>query len=107
MSFDFVRFTKEFTEKFAQLTAADTVNAAKRFVRVDTGNLRNSITLDEPGAGRYEVYTNEVYAAAQEYGRPDLPNYGFTPYMRPGLAEAIGNARANARQASKIAARKA
>jgi hypothetical protein len=107
MSFDFQTYARVLNDKFAQLTAADTVNAAKRFVRVDTGNLRNSITFDSPQRGDYEVFTEEVYAMAQEFGRPDLPNYGFTPYMRPGLQEALSKAEQNADQASKIARRRA
>lgn len=107
MSFDYAQFARQFTYAFASLTAADTVNAARRHVRVDTGNLRNSISMDEPRYGRFDIYTDEVYAAAQEYGRPDLPGYGFTPYMRPGLQDAIDNAKRNAAQAAKIAARRA
>jgi hypothetical protein len=107
MSFDFKKYAQVLNDKFAQLLAAETTNAAKRFVRVDTGNLRNSITFDSPQRGEYEVFTEEVYALAQERGRPDLKGYGFTPYMRPGLKEALSKAERFADDASKIARRRA
>ena len=57
---------------------------AKRLVRVDTGRLRASIdTLKEPLTRR--IGSGVVYAAAQEFGRSDLPHYGYTPYLRPAL----------------------
>jgi len=55
---------------------------AKRLVRVDTGRLRNSIDTIRQPLIRY-IGSSVVYAAAQEFGRPDLPHYGYTPYLRP------------------------
>ena len=61
-------------------------STAKTLVRVDTGNLRGSITKNVDSSSLIgTVSTNSEYALAQEFGRKDLPKYGFTPYMRPGL----------------------
>jgi hypothetical protein len=84
---------------------------AVRNVKVDTGNLRNTISwalndtveggnqssgasadsadfVDQPsGAGIGHVGSNSDHAAAQEYGRPDLNGYHFRPYLRPAIAQ--------------------
>jgi hypothetical protein len=61
-------------------------NDAKARVRKKTGNLARSIHTEQlPGNMGVQVGTDVVYGLAQEYGRPDLPNYGFTPYMRPAV----------------------
>ena len=64
------------------------VNVAKNKVRTDSGNLKNSIRT-EISRGKLVVFSQTEYAAAQEFGRPDLPNYGFTPYMRPAAREVL------------------
>jgi phage gpG-like protein len=107
MSFDFVRYTRELADRVGWLTGITARKAARRNVRVDTGTLRNSIQLDKVAEDRHEVSANTEYAAAQEWGRPDLPNYGFTPYMRPAAKEAVDEIRTNAEEAARMAARKA
>lgn len=71
----------------------ETLEAAKgeaqNRVRVDSGNLQSKIAVVEPahdtGDGAEGQFGVEgvAYALAQEFGRPDLPRYGFTPYLRP------------------------
>jgi hypothetical protein len=67
--------------------------AAVAIVPVDTGHLRDSITVEElppseqgimvyAGAGEYEVN----YAGFVEYGTSN-PNYPIQPYMRPSIDE--------------------
>ena len=66
-------------------------NDAKVRVRKKTGNLGRSIHMEQLAGGLgISVGTNVVYAAAQEYGRPDLKTYGFTPYLRPAWDQNIG-----------------
>lgn len=105
--FDFGRFVDVFADKLGQSVAITARNEARRNARVDTGNLRNSIRADKTGESEREVSANTEYAAAQEWGRPDLPNYGFTPYMRPGAKEAVNQIPKLAREAAAIAARRA
>jgi hypothetical protein len=57
---------------------------AKQLVRVDTGRLRASINIIKLRLER-RIGSNVVYAPAQEFGRPDLTSYGYTPYLRPAL----------------------
>ena len=59
-------------------------NDAKRIVRVDTGALKSSINTLKIPNGR-AVGSGKEYAAAQEFGRPDLPQYGYTPFLRPAV----------------------
>lgn len=70
---------------------------AVRLCPVDTGDLRKSITIatknsTEGGTSDLEttgseysgkVGSNMEYAAAVEYGRPDMPKYPMQPYLRP------------------------
>ena len=67
-------------DKAAMLVERD----AKYQVRVDTGRLRSSINVIPEPLKRY-IGTSVIYAAAQEFGRPDLSKYGYTPYLRPAL----------------------
>lgn len=106
-TFDFVRFTREFEDRIGWYTAVTARKIARQTVRVDTGTLRNSIQIDKVSAERHEVNANTEYAAAQEYGRPDLPNYGYTPFMRPAAEEAIQDLPDNARKAADDAVRRA
>lgn len=87
MGFDFVRFVNVFADRIGQRVAVEVRKRARAIVRVDTRELRNSIRVENLGNGVREVSSNTDYAAAQEYGRPDLPRYGFTPYMRPAAKE--------------------
>jgi hypothetical protein len=105
--FDFGKFARVFGDSILQLTGVTVRKVARDTVRVDTSALRNSILLDKVGADAIEVSANTEYAAAQEYGRPDLPNYGFTPYMRPGAQAGVDELEENARKAANIAARAA
>ena len=88
------------------------VNAAKEKAPVRTGNLKRSIHVEPSGKAKVEgdkiysdVGTDEIYAAAQEYGRdpymidsPVLMDVGWRhikmhpgltaqPYMRPAMDE--------------------
>lgn len=91
MKIDMVRYTRELTRLTIQLTGAAIRNKAREIVRTDTHELQNSIRFDLLSRERGEVSANTPWAAAQEWGRPDLPRYGFTPYMRPAAAEVINN----------------
>ena len=70
--------------------------------QVNGGNLRDSITIatnkrdkehgsspDEmkfrPSDNQGAIGSAAVYAAAVEFGRPDMPNYPAQPYLRPAL----------------------
>ena len=64
---------------------------AKRLVRVDTGRLKNSINILKRGRFARSIGTSVEYAAAQEFGRPDMPRYGYTPYLRPAARKNKGN----------------
>ena len=57
---------------------------AKRLVRVDTGLLKNSINTVKKSLYR-AIGSSKQYALAQEFGRPDLQGYGYTPYLRPAI----------------------
>jgi hypothetical protein len=70
--------TENTLDQAAYLIEAD----AKRLVRVDTGMLRASIGIIKQPNTRY-IGSGKTYAAAQEFGRPDLRGYGYTPYLRP------------------------
>jgi len=73
------------TLQTAIMAAAGVIQTdAKVRVRKLTGNLARSIHTEPLGTGAV-VGTDVVYAAAQEFGRPDLPNYGYTPYLRPAV----------------------
>jgi len=88
---DLGKYTSVMADKIAQGIAVDIRNKAKKKVRVDKGDLRNSIQAIKIASGSYEVFAQAPYAAAQEFGRPDLPKYGYTPYMRPAAEQAISN----------------
>jgi len=85
---DLSKFGDILADNVTQRVAADVKNKARRNVRVDTGRLRNSIRVDGVGFAVYEVVTDTPHSLAQEFGRPDLPNYGFTPYLRPAAQQA-------------------
>ena len=54
-----------------------------------TGNLARSIHMEEDKDG-VAIGTDVVYAAAVEYGRPDMKNYPIQPYLRPALDQNVG-----------------
>ena len=106
---DLSKYTNIMTDKIAQGVVVTIRNKAKKNVRVDKGDLRNSIQSIKIANGMYEVFAQAPYAAAQEWGRPDLPKYGFTPYMRPavkdslsGLNEIVKKAEIAARSSAKL-----
>jgi len=103
--FDFAKFTREFADRIGWYTGVTVRAFARATVRVDTSTLRNSIQLDQVSEGVNEVSANTEYAAAQEYGRPDMPNYGFTPYMRPAAEEGQRKLKENADKAAQDAQR--
>ena len=120
--FNFRRFTVILAQKTAQLTGAIAVNAAKKNVRVDSRNLQNTITLDQVDSDTIEVFTEEVYAAMQEFGPANQPGreaapgvpksgpggpYTFNPFMRPAAKEAVEKLPESVRRAADIAARAA
>lgn len=80
---DLSKYTNVYADKLAQRVNVAVRNLAKSKVRIDSTRLRNSIRTDKLGEGHYITLAEAPYALAQEYGRPDLPQYGFTPYMRP------------------------
>lgn len=109
INLDLKKYGAVIADKVAQLVNADVKNKARGKVRVRSGRLRNSIRVDKLGAGNYITLAETPYALAQEYGRPDLPNYGFTPYMRPAAHEAgqEGNINKAVKQAEIVAEMKA
>lgn len=84
---DLTKFPGVLADRIAQGVAVYIRIEAKKKVRVAERDLQNSIQTEGRG-GSYVTFSETPYAAAQEFGRPDLPNYGFTPYMRPSAAEA-------------------
>ena len=56
---------------------------AKEIVRVDTGLLKSSINYYKKGKLEYAIGSGKEYAAAQEFGRPDMKGYTYRPYLRP------------------------
>lgn len=86
---DLSRYADILSDKLAQRVNVELRIIAKRKVAVDTGNLRNAIRTEGLGNGNYRTLAETPYAAAQEYGRPDLKKYTFTPYMRPAAEEVL------------------
>jgi hypothetical protein len=85
---DLPNYIEEFTDTFARYIGGQVVKNARSNVAIDTSALHNSIRLDELGENNYMAVAEMPYALAQEYGRPDLANYTFTPYMRPAAIQA-------------------
>ena len=71
-------------EQGLDLAAFLVEGTAKRIVRVSTGRLKASINIKRAKLTR-KIGTSVVYAAAQEFGRPDIPRYGYTPFLRPAM----------------------
>lgn len=87
---DLSKYGNEIAAAMAQRVCSEIVIKAKKLVRVKTRELQNSIK--NIGVTRYHfmAVAETPYAAAQEWGRPDLKKYGFTPYMTPA-AEEVSN----------------
>lgn len=107
VSFDFAEFARSFGNAIGHLTGVTVRKEAKATVRKKSHDLETSILLERVGDGAIEVSANTEYAAAQEYGRPDLPNYGYTPYMRPAATKGVNELAENARKAAQLAERAA
>lgn len=75
-----------FADRLAQLAAAEAKNKAQEIVAKESTALVSSIKIIREHAAGYMVYSETEYAAAQEWGLPDVPNYTFTPYMRPAAS---------------------
>ena len=86
---DLEKFVDIIQDRMAQRVAVAIRIEAKKKVRKDTWHLHNMITTDRIAPGHYETSVISVYAPAQEWGRPDIPNYGYTPYMRPAAQISI------------------
>ena len=71
-------------EKPGELTI---LNTQRTLVKVVTGNLQGSINIQTQSSSALEVVShigpNTPYAAAIEFGRPDIPNFPIQPYVRP------------------------
>jgi len=62
-------------------------DAAKRYVAVDTGNLRRSITHELGGRGFNQyvrIGTNVLYGLFQEIGTRNMPAH---PFLRPAMSD--------------------
>jgi hypothetical protein len=98
-------YSKEIARIMAPAVAFDIKSRASRIARKAFGTLRASIQVQKLSADHWEVYSSLAYAAAQEWGRPDLKNYGFTPYMRPATDDTTsqGNLNRLVKEAEKVA----
>lgn len=67
--------------------ALPVMNLAKAKAPYKSGTLRRSIHIESTGPESVAIGTNVVYAAAQEFGRPEI-NLPARPYLRPALDEA-------------------
>lgn len=69
----------------AALVAQQIRTDAARACPVDTGRLRQSLTVQKIGDGHYRVGTNVNYAAYVEFGTRFR---AATPYLRPAIEKA-------------------
>jgi hypothetical protein len=89
---DLSKYPEEIARQFVQRIAIEIRAKAKELCRKDTWELHNSIRADFVKNGRRaEISSNVPHGPAQEFGRPDLPRYGFTPHMRPAAKYAVEN----------------
>lgn len=88
---DLNEFLSSFEHEIKKKSAEEGVRIAKKLVRKDTRELENSISTDVLNNGDYVYSTDKVYGPAQEYGLEpyELPQYGYTPYMRPSAFRVI------------------
>jgi hypothetical protein len=115
MSLEIFIDTSKYSQKMAEVLTArlaiDIWSRAQNIVAVDTGNLRASGRVAQIDATTWETYFATAYAAAQEYGRPDIKKkkgkggYNFTPYLRPATRQVAssGTFNAHVKAAEKIA----
>ncbi len=63
------------------------INTQRTLVRVVSGTLQGSINTQVQSSSSLETVShtgpNTEYAAAIEFGRPDMPNFPIQPYVRP------------------------
>lgn len=85
---DMAKYSEVLADNLAQRVSADVKNKARKNVSVDSGRLRNSIRVDRVAPALFDVITDTPYSLAQEFGRPDIPAYTFTPYLRPAAQQA-------------------
>lgn len=83
------KYTDVLADTVAQRVNTEVAVQAKKNVRTDTHRLQNSIRTDKISDQHYETSANAPHALAQEFGRPDLNDYGYTPYMRPAAVKAV------------------
>lgn len=68
-----------------QATTRGIVNTIKKRNKPRlTGDLMDEIKEERISAIKYDIISELPYSAAQEFGRPDLQKYTYTPYMEPG-----------------------
>jgi hypothetical protein len=91
VSIDFNTFGSDLSGLIAQKVAAKIFRIARSRVRVKTRELQNSIKNIGITRQHFIVVSETPYAAAQEWGRTDIPKYGYTPYMTPAAEEAASN----------------
>ncbi len=104
-------YGRDYAEFVTKRIAKDVRKRAKLIVAKDTGHLKTTIRMERERRGTYLVYTDKQEAAynfAQEFGRPDLKSYKYTPYMRPAAFQAgqPGNMLSHALAAHKEALKK-
>ena len=104
---DLSKFGETLASEMAYRTALTVKAFAIRKVAVDTGELKSTIQVSPLSSGNenYSVFSDSDHAAPQELGRPDIPNYRFTPFLRPAATEALsqGNYSANFAESLKAA----
>jgi hypothetical protein len=102
---DLPKYVDVLSDNLAQRVSSNVRTRAKRFVAVRSRRLQNSIRVDKLAPNLYVAIAETPYALAQEFGRPDLPVYTFTPYMRPAARKTadIGNLRKLIDKSSAIA----
>ena len=88
--YDLGRLSKIFEGELTNSMAQTVENLAKNQVARDTGALQRSIRTIADNPTNYTVFSDLVYAAAQEYGLAPYgkPGYRPQPYMRPAAATA-------------------
>jgi hypothetical protein len=84
INFKLKDFGQEVTEEVVKRTVEKAATYAKSVVRVDVGNLRQSITAESRGFVG-EVYSDADYALDQEYGKP-----GVKSQIRPNTEPPAG-----------------
>lgn len=87
--YDLVKFTDIIADTIPLAVALDISNRAKNIVRVDSGDLRGSISFKKVKKNESMVFTRSAHAAAQEWGLAVFgkPNYSYTPYLRPAAQD--------------------